>query len=62
MRPAELAYRIGRSTTTLWRYERGDASPDLETARRIARVLGTSVDGLFADSADASDEPEQVVA
>jgi DNA-binding XRE family transcriptional regulator len=47
MEATELAWRIGRSTTTLWRYETGDAQPPLPTARKIASVLGTTLDELF---------------
>lgn len=51
MAPTELAWRIGRSTTTLWRYETGVVQPDLATARLIARVLESTVDELFPEPA-----------
>lgn len=47
MSSTELAFRIGRSQTTIWRYETGEATPSLHTARRIAEVLDWSVDDLF---------------
>lgn len=47
MEPTELAWRIGKSTTTVFRYERGDAQPPLPTAQRIADVLDSTLDELF---------------
>lgn len=51
MTPAELAFRIGKSTSTLLRYERGEAQPTLSLARLMAMILGTSVDELIPDQA-----------
>lgn len=45
--PTELAFRIGRSTNTLGRYERGETTIPLQTARRIAEVLEVPLDELF---------------
>lgn len=47
MSPTELAFRIRRSQTTVWRYETGAATPSLATARHIAEILDVSVDELF---------------
>lgn len=47
MSPTELAFRVRRSQTTIWRYESGEAVPSLATARRIAEVLDCTVDDLF---------------
>lgn len=52
MPPTELAFRIGVGQTQLWRYETGRAQPSLATARRIAQVLGSTVDDLFPPEPD----------
>lgn len=49
MAPMELAYRIGRATNTLWRYEMNETQPPLGTAVRIASVLGCTLDDLFVN-------------
>lgn len=45
--PTELAFRVGCSTNTLGRYERGESTVSLATARRIAEILEVSLDDLF---------------
>ena len=44
-----LAEKVGVSAITVYRWEKGRQLPSIEDARRIAEVLGCSVDGLFGD-------------
>ena len=44
---AELAERIGVTRQTLIAIEQGKYSPSLESAFRIARALGTTLDEVF---------------
>ena len=46
---AELAERIGVTRQTLIAIEQGKYSPSLESAFRIARALGTTLDEVFQD-------------
>lgn len=49
-----LAQRVGVARQTVAKWEAGDAVPDLENARRLAEVFGTSLDTLvFHDEAAA---------
>ena len=43
----EFARKVGISTMSCKRYEYGDRVPDVRTAIRIAKVLGTTVEKLF---------------
>lgn len=55
MSPTELAYKIGRTSNTVWRYEMGEAHPSLRTAQKIAEVLKVTLDDLFpAQEKDAA--------
>ena len=47
---AELAQRIDTSGAIVGRYERGEMTPSIEVARRVAEVFGVTVDALLADS------------
>ena len=47
MTQAELAERIGVTRQTLIAIEQGKYSPSLETAFRIAKALGTTLDDVF---------------
>lgn len=42
----ELAERVGVSSTQIRRYERGEQSPTLPVARRLADTLGCTLDEL----------------
>ena len=44
----ELAAQVGVSRQTVSDWERGDATPDLSNAARIAQVLGVTVDSLVS--------------
>lgn len=46
----ELAERTGISRDAISKYERGDVSPSVEYAKRIADALGVSLDYLVSDS------------
>ncbi len=45
----ELARRIGVGKTTISEIERGDRLPNVLTAIRIARALGTTVEEIWRD-------------
>jgi putative transcriptional regulator len=47
MTQSDLAERIGVTRQTLIAIEQGRYSPSLETAFRIARVFGVSLDDVF---------------
>lgn len=46
----ELGKRIGTSGDIIGRYERGDMTPSVEVARKLARELGVTVDYLAGES------------
>jgi transcriptional regulator with XRE-family HTH domain len=50
MSQVELAEKTGISRDAISKYERGDVSPSLEYAKRIAEALGVSLDYLVSDS------------
>ncbi|MEE6287271.1 helix-turn-helix transcriptional regulator [Georgenia sp. MJ173] len=52
---AELAQAVGVSRQTVIAVERGDYAPSVYLALRIAKVLGATVEDLFAE-ADESQE------
>jgi len=45
----ELGKKIGTSGDIIGRYERGDMTPSVEVARKLARVLGVTVDYLVGE-------------
>jgi transcriptional regulator with XRE-family HTH domain len=45
----ELGKKIGTSGDIIGRYERGDMTPSVEVARKLARVLGVTVDYLAGE-------------
>jgi len=56
---AELAHRIGTSGTIIGRYERGEITPSIEVAHRLAEVFGVTLDYLVGDEklpAELADE------
>ena len=52
----ERATDIDRQT--IWRYSKGRMSPSVERAYRLARALGTTLDGIYVHDADATDAPQ----
>lgn len=60
MEATELAFRIGRSSAALSRYESGKAEPPMRVARRLAEVLGLTLDELFSTATPTT--PEEVAA
>lgn len=42
----QLAEKLGKADGTVWSWERGDRSPDLETACKIADIFDCSLDML----------------
>lgn len=53
----ELATQVGVSRQTVSDWERGDATPDLSNAARIAQVLGVTVDSLVGFDSHESGLP-----
>jgi transcriptional regulator with XRE-family HTH domain len=49
MSQSELANKTGISQVMVGKYERGDASPSVEVAKKIADVLGVSLDYLVGE-------------
>jgi len=47
----ELGKRVGTSATMISRYERGEMTPSIEVAFRIAKAFGVTLDGLVSDEA-----------
>ena len=47
----ELGKRLGTSGTIIGRYERGDMTPSVEVARRLADIFAVTVDYLIHDDA-----------
>jgi putative transcriptional regulator len=45
----ELAKKIGVTQTAIWLYENGEATPKLEIALRLAKVLGMTVEQLAGE-------------
>lgn len=50
MSQVELAEKTGISRDAISKYERGDVMPSIEYAKRIADVLGVSLDFLVSDN------------
>lgn len=46
----ELGKLIGTSGTIIGRYERGEITPSIEVARKLAAVFGVTVDALISDN------------
>lgn len=47
---AELGRRLGVATHTVWRWENGSRHPDIQTAVKIAEILGCTLDELSAQN------------
>jgi len=59
---AELGKRLGTSTSVIGRYERGEMTPSVEAASRIANELQTTVGYLLGetDQADLLKDPKML--
>ena len=55
---AELADRVGVARQTIVAVEAGDYAPSVFLALDVARVLGTSVEALFAPDSTPDDTPD----
>lgn len=49
---SEVAKQLGTSISVISRYERGEMLPSIDTAKRLADVLGTSIAYLLGDTND----------
>lgn len=47
---SEVAKQLGTSISVISRYERGEMLPSIDTAKRLADVLNTSIAYLLGDS------------
>ncbi len=56
----ELAKAVGASREAIGKYERNEAMPSVETARRIASVFGVTLDHLVDEGATASFDGQMV--
>jgi transcriptional regulator with XRE-family HTH domain len=57
-----LAETCGTVANMIGRYERGEVTPSLEIARRIAAALGSSLDDLTGDHLPADPDREKAFA
>lgn len=55
----ELGSRVGASRQTISLIERGDYSPSITLALKIAKVFGTSVEEIFSYEEDSHHENEE---
>lgn len=49
MTRVELAQALGATTVSVWRWETGKQTPQLETMQRLAKALHTSIQELFPE-------------
>ena len=47
LRQKDIAKKVGITTTTMYRYEKGINEPSIEMLKKFADVFGTSVDYLI---------------
>lgn len=48
----ELSYRSGVHRVSIARYEKGKISPNTDTAAKLARALGCTIDELLGETKD----------
>jgi transcriptional regulator with XRE-family HTH domain len=58
----KLATKLGTSFSVISRYERGEMTPSIDNAKKLAAILGTTVGYLLGESenADLLKDPEMV--
>jgi len=56
---AELADRVGVRSNTIARIERGEQTPRVPLAIKLATEFGTSVEEMFGDAVDTSDATDE---
>ena len=58
----ELATQLGTSISVISRYERGEMTPSIDNAKKLASLLGTTVGYLLGENenADLLKDPEMV--
>ena len=56
---AELADRVGVRSNTIARIERGEQTPRVPLAIKLATEFGTSVEEMFGDAVDTSDAADE---
>jgi len=57
-----LAEKVGTAANVIGRYERGEVTPSLDVARRIADALGSSLDYMTGENTAADPEREKAFA
>ena len=55
----KLADAVGTAANVIGRYERGEATPSIETARKIADALGSSLDYMTSENMASDPEKEK---
>jgi transcriptional regulator with XRE-family HTH domain len=58
----KLATKLGTSFSVISRYERGEMTPSIDNAKKLAAILGTTVGYLLGENenADLLKDPEMV--
>ncbi len=51
-----LGQRLGVSQTSIYKWENGQAEPDMDTLRQIAAFFGLTLDALCSDAAEEDRE------
>lgn len=44
MTQVELGKKLGVASHTVWRWENGERQPDIETSKKIAEILGCTLE------------------
>lgn len=57
---ADLAVKIEVSRVIIGKYERDEATPSIEVAKRIADALGVSLDSLVGEGANAQFDMQDI--
>ena len=55
-KPAEICKDLGITIQSLYRYEKGERTPDIVMAKKIADYYGVTLDGLFGDNNITTDD------
>lgn len=52
LKQKDIAYQTGLSKAAISLYENGKSKPSMNSAFKVAKVLGTTVDDLFGKAGD----------
>ena len=56
---SELAQKLNYSDKLISKWERGDATPNAQTLKRLSEIFAVSIDYIFEDHRDANTGPPQ---